>query len=83
MCYIFAKLKGKEGQKDKRKEKKYKNKEKKKQRRKELEIIHDRVPYMDTYLKKDQKGKKEDTKLLLFHMLSETETCRLDMVSMS
>ena len=59
MCYIFSKLKEKEDQKDKRKEKKHKNKEKKKQRRKELEIIHDRVQYLGTYIKKDKKGKEE------------------------
>ena len=59
MCYIFSKLKEKEDQKDKRKEKKQKNKQKKKQRRKEFEIIHDRVQYMGTYLKKNEKGKEE------------------------
>ena len=59
MCYIFSKLKEKEDQKDKRKGKKQKNKEKKKQRRKELEIINNRVQYMGTYLKKNEKGKEE------------------------
>ena len=59
MCYIFSKLKEKEVEKDKRKGKKQKNKEKKKQRRKELEIIHDRVQYMGTYLKKNEKRKEE------------------------
>jgi len=58
MCYIFSKLKEKEDQKDKRKEKKHKNKERKKQRRRELEIIHERVQYMGTYLNKDQKRKE-------------------------
>ena len=59
MWYIFSKLKEKEDQKDIRKGKKQKNKEKKKQRRKELEIIHSRIQYMDTYLKKNEKGKEE------------------------
>ena len=52
MLYIF-KTKGKRGLK------RQKNKEKKKQKRKELEKIHDRVQYMGTYLKKNEKGKDE------------------------